>query len=186
MAPVGASRELLDQALYAVGSGYAPASVSTGGLLAYWDGTTVSTELAWLDRQGNRLTTLPVPERAGNVAISPDGKRVAFTRPRSDEGSGPTILLMDASGAISRFSFASGGATRPIWSADGEHLFFTSFDGERPVLLRRVASAADKEQSVGTVPSTGAESGGLRDLGTTTRPTGRAMGVQRSSALRRR
>ena len=165
MAPVGASRELLDQALYAVGSGYAPASVSTGGLLAYWDGTTVSTELAWLDRQGNRLTTLPVPERAGNIAISPDGKRVAFTRPRSDEGSGPTIFLMDASGAISRFSFASGGATRPIWSADGEHLFFTSFDGERPVLLRRVASAADKEQSVGTVPSTGAESGGLAGLG---------------------
>ena len=165
MAPVGASRELLDQAHYAVGSGYAPASVSTGGLLAYWDGTTVSTELAWLDRQGNRLTTLPVPEWAGNVAISPDGKRVAFTRPRSDEGSGPTIWLMDASGAISRFSFASGGATRPIWSADGEYLFFTSFDGKRPLLLRRVASAADKEQSVGTVPSTGAESGGPGGLG---------------------
>ena len=155
MAPIGASRELLDRADYAAGSGYAPASVSTGGLLAYWDGTTVSTELAWVDRQGNRLTTLPVPERAGNVAISREGKRVAFTRPRSGEDSRPDIYLMDASGATSRFSFASGGATRPIWSADGEHIFFTAFDGERLLLLRRVASAADKEQIVGTLPIAG-------------------------------
>jgi Tol biopolymer transport system component len=62
---------------------------------------------------------------------------------------------MDASGVTSRFSFASGGATRPIWSADGEHIFFTAFDGERLLLLRRVASAADKEQIVGTLPIAG-------------------------------
>ena len=113
---------------------------------------------------GEPTGTLPVPERAITFAISPDGRKMAFTRPLSGEGSASTVWLMEASGATSRFSFAAGGATRPIWSADGEHIFFTSFDGERPILFRRAASAAEKEQSVGTVPNTGAEFGAAWEL----------------------
>jgi hypothetical protein len=59
---------------------------------------------------------------------------------------------MDASGNSSRFSFASGGGWRPIWSAEGRHVLFTSYSAKDLLLLRRAVSGADKEQLVATVP----------------------------------
>jgi eukaryotic-like serine/threonine-protein kinase len=148
----GAARELFDDVRYAAGSGYTPVSASATGLLAYWDGTTVATEPEWFDRQGNPVSTLPVPTHTHVFAISPDGHQVAFTR--STSASATTIWLMDGTGATSRFSFASAGATGPIWSSDGRTIYFTSAtpDG-RPVVMRRAASGGEREQVLGTLPS---------------------------------
>jgi serine/threonine protein kinase len=77
--PIGDPREVLDEVGYAGGTGYAPVSVAAKGLLAYWDGTTVATNAEWLDRRGNRLPSLAVPD-GPHLAISPDGRQVAFNR----------------------------------------------------------------------------------------------------------
>jgi hypothetical protein len=52
--PVGDPQSVVDQVGYASGSGYPPASTSAQGILAYWEGTTVSTAPGWFDRKGNR------------------------------------------------------------------------------------------------------------------------------------
>jgi eukaryotic-like serine/threonine-protein kinase len=149
--PTGDPREVLDEVRYAGGTGYPPVSVAAKGLLAYWDGTTVSTNAEWLDRRGNRLPTLPVPLEGTHLAVSPDGRQVAFIR-QAPSAPLPSIWLMDVSGNSSRFSFTSGGAWRPIWSADGRHVLFTSYSGKDLLLLRRPVSGAEKEQVVATVP----------------------------------
>ena len=58
----GAPRDVAESVRSLPGSGYPPASVSHTGLLAYWDGTTVATALAWYDRTGATLAGLPVPD----------------------------------------------------------------------------------------------------------------------------
>lgn len=162
--PSGPHRAVLDHVRYVVGSGYPPVSVSENGLLAYWDGTTVSTDLGWYDRAGNTLPALRVPSdtsetTTSNHAISPDDRHVAFSR--GSAGSAPSIWLMDvASGDTSRFSFTPAGATRPVWSADGTSISFTSIVGDRLALFRRPVSGAGKERSLGTVTFEGT-SGGL-------------------------
>lgn len=144
----GAAAEALDGVNYVPGSGYPPASTSATGLLAYWDGTTVNTDLQWVDREGHPLLTIPAPAEANTFAISPNGRTVALSR-RGPEGS--SIWLMDASGATSKLSYTSG-ATRPIWSRDGTTVFFTSLDDKGLVFFRRPANAGDAEQQLGTVP----------------------------------
>ena len=150
--PIGTPREILDQARSAIGSGYPPASVSGNGLLAYWDGTTVSTAPEWFDRKGNPLSTLPAPSQTHVFAISPDGRRVAFTR---QDG----IWLMESTGATSRFSFTKAGATGPLWSPDGQNILFTSMSSGMLALFRRPFNGAEQERLVGTVP-------GSRTVGT--------------------
>jgi Tol biopolymer transport system component len=154
--PAGSAREALDHIRYVAGSGYPPVSVAGNGLLAYWDGTTVATELGWFDRQGNPLPALRVPPHESGPAtmqpvISPDGRQVAFSR--SSASSGAAVWLMNvASGDVSRFTLTPAGATKPVWAADGGHIFFTSVAGERLVLFRRPVSGAAKEELLGTVP----------------------------------
>ena len=149
--PIGDPREILDEVRYSGGTGYPPVSVAARGLLAYWDGTTVSTSAEWLDRRGNPLPTLSVPPERTHLAISPNGRQVAFVR-QGSSASLASIWVMDASGNSSRFSFTSGGGWRPIWSANGRHVLFTSYSGKDLLLLRRAISGAEKEQVVATVP----------------------------------
>jgi eukaryotic-like serine/threonine-protein kinase len=151
--PIGAATEWLDSIRYAAGSGFPPVSAASG-VLAYWDGTTVSTAPAWFDRQGNPLPALATPSQADHiVAIAPDGRQVAYTRSAAG-ASNVDIWLMDSDGTTSRFSFTAGGATEPIWSRDGREVLFTSFDKGKTALFRRPASGTERERLVGIIPDT--------------------------------
>jgi eukaryotic-like serine/threonine-protein kinase len=161
--PIGTPTEWLDPVRYAAGSGFPPVSVSAHGLLAYWDGTSVSTALEWFDRQGNALPTSPAPSQSHIVAIAPDGRQVAFTRIASG-GSNSSMVdqvlrdadvwLMDSTGGTSRFSFTSGGATGPIWSRDGREILFTAIADGLIALFRRPSRGTERERLVGTIAGT--------------------------------
>jgi serine/threonine protein kinase len=153
-----AGRETLEQVNYAAGSGYPPVSVSTNGLLAYWDGTTLATELGWYDRRGRPLPTLPVPPNTRSIAVSPaDDRQIAFVQGggRADMEAVSSIWLMNPAGEPSRFSYTDQSAARPIWSADGRHIYFTASDGQTLLLLRGNSGGTEKEEVLATIPPTG-------------------------------
>jgi Tol biopolymer transport system component len=64
-------------------------------------------------------------DRAGmqNPALSPDGRRIALSRVVSGNWD---IWLMDARGALSRFTSDAAIDDYPVWSADGRQVFFAS------------------------------------------------------------
>ena len=84
--------------------------------------------------------------QAGDVQISPDGKRIAYTRATGDimiDGDRHQIWLVDvASGR--QVPLGVPGSTRPRWSPDGARIAYTAKgDGERPqIFVRWLASGA--------------------------------------------
>jgi len=149
--PAGPPREVLDPVDYAAGSGY-PAISFGSDLVAYWDGSAVATQLAWFDRKGNPLPQLPTPVNAHRVAISPDGRRVAFTQASGEATEGRSqVWVMDLDGTVTRWSFAPDNATAPIWSHDGSWLLFTGSTRGRDAIeiFRRALSGPAREESIG-------------------------------------
>ena len=84
--------------------------------------------------------------QAGDVQISPDGKRIAYTRATGDimiDGDRHQIWLVDvASGR--QVPLGVPGSTRPRWSPDGARIAYTAKgDGERPqIFVRWLANGA--------------------------------------------
>ena len=105
--------------------GLARFSVSNTGVLAYRTGETGG-RLVWRDRSGKELGTVGENGQFGNPALSAAGDRLAFgvVDARSAK---PDIWVRDlARGVNSRFSLGPGNNIRPIWSADGASVIFSS------------------------------------------------------------
>jgi TolB protein len=74
----------------------------------------------------SQLTSGPAGAMNVEPAISPDGKRIAFS---SDRGGWPMIYVMDVGGGnIKRLTFAGKYNASPTWSPDGNKLAFAGFD----------------------------------------------------------
>src|SRR5207249_11408517 len=93
-------------------------STSANGILAYRSGAAAGAQFAWVDRQGRDLGLAGAPGNYWNLAISPDGGRVAHTE-RAQEALRHVWVLDLARGANTRLSFAPEGCESPAWSPDG-------------------------------------------------------------------
>jgi eukaryotic-like serine/threonine-protein kinase len=112
--------------------GYGGFSASANDVLVYWRGGGDRT-LTWYDRDGKALGTVGEPGDYQDIALSPDGTRVAYSR-RSGQTS--NIWLLDLSlGTSTRFTFGSTTDSTPVWSADGKSIIFISGNGlyQKPV-----------------------------------------------------
>jgi Tol biopolymer transport system component len=97
-------------------------SASPSGVLAYREGGASAVQLAWVDRKGGRLETVGEPGPYGQIALSPDERRVALEMP-GDEGL--DLWVMDvARGVASRVTTDPADEGNPVWSPDGRELVY--------------------------------------------------------------
>ncbi len=100
-------------------------SASANNVLVFHRSAASDRQLTWYDRAGKVLGTAGDPGDYDDIALSPDGTRLAVSK-----GSGQTanIWLLDVSpgGAVTRFTFGSASDTTPVWSPDGSRIVFSS------------------------------------------------------------
>jgi serine/threonine protein kinase/Tol biopolymer transport system component len=103
-------------------------SVSGNGVLVYRSGSSASEEIGWFDRQGRPLGTAVGSGVYQDLALSPDGSRLAYNR--TIQGSVYDIWVLDIARAIhTRLTFIPEGARGPAWSPDGRSLAFSAVTG---------------------------------------------------------
>jgi Tol biopolymer transport system component len=120
--------------------GLADFSVSDNGTLVYRGGWTAKRRLVWVDRSGKEVGDAGDPAVYGEMALSPDGRRLAVTI-EDPQSSNEDIWLRDLErGVTSRFTFAPGHDGAPVWSPDGASIVFSSDrDGGVPSLYIKSA-----------------------------------------------
>jgi eukaryotic-like serine/threonine-protein kinase len=124
-------------------------TVSAGGLLAYQSGATRSqSRLVWKDRQGKTLGTLgEAPGQIANLTLSPDGKRLAVSMVDNASTANSNIWIYDtARGIPTRFTFGSTVDRFPVWSPDGNTIYFGSSRRGPVDLFRKASNGAAAEE----------------------------------------
>jgi Tol biopolymer transport system component/predicted Ser/Thr protein kinase len=127
-------------------------SASANGVLTYRAGKSAIalSGLGWYDRQGKELGDAGEPGTYSysDLALSPDGTRVAATRidPKSS-GASQVIWLLDLTRIVSaRFTFDLSPDLAPVWSPDGSRVAFTAWRNGGTGIYQKAANGAGKEQ----------------------------------------
>jgi len=128
----------------------AAVTVAATGLLVYQSGTSgTQYKFVWKDRRGQIVGALGESmeaARVANLALSPDGKRLAVTR---DVGNSSNIWLYDmATGVSTRFTVAQTLERWPNWSSDNSTLYYVSGPSSRPDIVRKAVNGMSPEEVV--------------------------------------
>ncbi|HZI79534.1 MAG TPA: protein kinase [Vicinamibacterales bacterium] len=101
-------------------------SASDGGVLAYQTASPTMSQLTWFDRTGRRIAALGAPGDYDDVALSPDGTRLAVSL-MAPESSIRDLWIYDgpSGGSGQRFTFDSGDKFAPVWSPDATRILFS-------------------------------------------------------------
>ncbi|MGA9883397.1 MAG: protein kinase [Candidatus Acidiferrales bacterium] len=122
--------------------GSSNASIRRGGSRGNFIG-----HLAWFDREGKVLGTIGDLGVYRTLALSPDGKSVAFERADVQNPQKRSIWLYDfARGVTTRFTFNSDWDMSPVWSPDGSRIAYGSLrDGDVSIYLKASNLAGEGE-----------------------------------------
>jgi len=123
---------------------------STGALVFRAGAASPGERLTWFDRKGNSLDAVGDPTVfAGNSprALSPDGKRAAFSRTDPQSGSTDIWLYEFARGGVSRrFTTDPGEDVNPVWSPDGNTIAFAGRRGGAWGIYQKASNLAGGEE----------------------------------------
>jgi serine/threonine protein kinase/Tol biopolymer transport system component len=130
--------------------GIAAVSASNTGSLVYRKGATHGQRrLRWFNRSGQELATAGDPDSAYpmNLSLSPDGRRVAFSR--STEGGNTDIWLLDiARTVLSRFTFDPTPEIVPSWSPDGSRIIYSKISKPGVFALYQKGTDAGSKETI--------------------------------------
>ena len=125
-------------------------TVSPNGVLAYYNGGHVDTQLAWYDRAGKQLGTLgetfgslaASTSSAAQLRLSPAGDRAAV----SIQGSTSDIWVVTdvTRGTRQRLTFGLSNVN-PVWSPDGKWIAYSTRPEEGYAIARRPAAGGPEE-----------------------------------------
>jgi Tol biopolymer transport system component len=102
-------------------------STSRTGLLAVRRGDDGLTRLTWVNRAGRELGSVADAVEYSNPTISPDGTQAAITAYESPSHRQGNLFLLDLTTLQStRVTFGPHMDVAPVWSPDGDRLFFLS------------------------------------------------------------
>jgi DNA-binding winged helix-turn-helix (wHTH) protein/Tol biopolymer transport system component len=122
-------------------------SASSNGVLVYRSDAGQIYQLTWLDQQGKVLATVAEPDRYNNMALSPDGRRVAVSRTNPENTPNWDVWLLDVGrNRSTRLTYEQLRATFPVWSADGSSIIFGSERAGGINLYLKLASGAGDER----------------------------------------
>jgi Tol biopolymer transport system component len=154
MRPSGDAFPVAEQ-VGAEGSRYASFSAAAGGTLAYARGTSrAAGRLTWIDRRGQRLGTLGEPAAYMSLALSNDERHVAVAIGTFNVENRDIWIVDAATGTPTRFTFGSGTANAPLWTADDKALVYqANREGVPGIYMKRVAGTTPEEQML--TPPTG-------------------------------
>jgi hypothetical protein len=124
-------------------------ALPTGALVFRAGAGSPSSQLTWFDRKGNPLGTAGDPQEfAANspVALSPDGKRVAFAGTDRRAGNTDIWLYEFARSVASRFTLDPGEDLNPVWSPDGKTIAYAGHRGGAWGIYEKAANLAGNEK----------------------------------------
>src|SRR5262245_27539923 len=114
-------------------------SASANTVLVYTSGGGGDRRLTWYDRQGKQIGTAGPPSPYSELALSPDGDRVAVVR----ELDNVDIYVLDFIGDRSiRLTSAATLDRKPVWSRDGKKILFLNQAG---IFAKAADGAGDEE-----------------------------------------
>ena len=105
-------------ATWAVATDFGWFGASATGGLAWFSGRDRQLRLEWVNRDGKVLGTLGDPAKYGQLALSPDGRRVAVEI-EDAEGHFDIWVIDAARNVASRVTTDPGNRREPVWSPDG-------------------------------------------------------------------
>ena len=133
----GASVPLVeDVILSTVGAtGGTAAYSASGSTLVYQAALRTESRPVWFDRTGRQLTAITAGGDYGDVALSPDGRRVVVSV-RDPARQTHDLWLYDADGTRGqRLTFDAADEFAPVWSPDSTRLLFSAASGGTVNLL---------------------------------------------------
>jgi Tol biopolymer transport system component len=117
-------------------------SASTTGRVAWLSGQGSGVRLDWVDREGRRVGTLGDPGTYHQIALSPDGRRVAAEVADKDGSYDLWVIDVDR-GVSSRLTTDSANERDPVWSPDSQEILFSSDARGDQNLLRKGLQGSD-------------------------------------------
>ncbi len=117
-------------------------SVSDNGTLLYQTNNQSSlSELAWIDRTGEKLQSIGQLGRYFDIDLSPDETKIVYSA-LDDGASNRDIWVYDLKRNVpTRLTFDPAGDSRPMWSPDGQDIYFNSMrQGQFYNIYRKAAN----------------------------------------------
>lgn len=129
-------------------NGFADIAASPLGAVAFVAGVQEARQLQLVDAQGRVLQDLGGPGEYRDIALSHDGRRLAFEQIDPESGTRDIWVHDIESGARLRVTHHPADETSPVWSPDDRTLYFLSLRDQQTTLFRRLVDYSGPAEPV--------------------------------------